>query len=292
MNVTGKILVILNLIFAVVVGGFLVVDFATRSNWHEKYKAQVAETLIAQRNTEIMPTTFSRLQEANKRLVQERETARQEVVDLQTVIRAKDDAHTVDVQAANKRADDADLTAKIALAEKERLNKEHQALLIVIAQRDKRIVEQQADIVKFRSHAVAEESARKATQDRLDQSLTRNAELEKTIVKMTTGGTGGDLAAIEKGKANPPAVYVEGKIDSIHPQDKGLVQLSVGSDKGLKQNQTLEVFRIEPDALYLGLIRIVDVSPHTAVGRLEPIGTARRAPLRVGDIVASTLTRN
>ena len=291
MNVTGKILVILNLIFAVVVGGFLVVDFATRSNWRNEYFRLRDEMQVAKSNWETVPGSLSSLQEANKRLVQERDAAREELVVAQAKLVTNDNDHKVALDAADKRATDADLTAQIALAEKERLNKEHQALLIIIAQRDNRIVGQQADIVKFRNAAVSEESARKATQDRLDQSLTRNAELEKTIVKMTTGGTGGD-AIVEHGKPNPPAVYVEGKIDAIHKQDAGLVQLTVGSDKGLKQNQTLEVYRTEPQALYLGMIRIVDVQPHTAVGRLERVGTANRAPLRIGDIVASTLSRN
>src|SRR5262249_3957054 len=142
-----------------------------------------------------------------------------------------------------------------------------------------------------RNHAVSEESARKATQDRLDQALTRNAELEKTIVKMNSGVAGTDVG-YEKGRANPPSVFVKGEIEAIHAQDGGLVQLNVGSDKGLKQNQTLEVFRTEPKALYLGMIRIVDVSPHTSVGRLERTNSGSRTPLKVGDTVASTLSRN
>lgn len=289
MNVTGKILVILNLVFAVVVGALMVVDFARRDNYKKKYDDQVAETLIAVKQWENVPLSLSRLQQDSKRAVQEREAAREELVVAQAKLVEKENDHKIALAAADTRAKDAQLTADIALAEKERLTKEHIAQLDIIALRDKRIVEQTADINKYRSAAVSEESARKATQDRLDQQLTRVAELEKELLKKTTGG--GDAIA-EKGKPNPPAVYVEGKIEAIHTQDAGLVQLTVGSDKGLKQNQTLEVYRTEPQPLYLGLIRIVDVSPHTAVGRLERIGSASRAPLRVGDIVSSTLSRN
>ena len=43
MNTVGKILVILNFVFALVVGGFLAIDFATRTNWHKAYKALETE---------------------------------------------------------------------------------------------------------------------------------------------------------------------------------------------------------------------------------------------------------
>lgn len=290
MNVTGKILVILNLVFAVVVGGFLVVDFATRSNWRDAFFKARDELQVAEANWKTMPQTASNAFSENKQLTAERDTAREALVVEQAKRVEKEHEHKVALDAATKRATDADLSMQVALAEKERLNKEHQALLVVIAQRDKRIVEQQADIVKYRNHGVAEESARKATQDRLDQSLTRVAELEKELVKRASGVAGDALP--EKGRANPPSVYVKGEIEAIHAQDTGLVQLNVGSDKGLKQNQTLEVYRTDPQPLYLGLIRIVDVSPHTAVGRLERIGSGSRTALRVGDTVASTLSRN
>ena len=39
MNTIGKILVVLNLVFALVVGGFLVIDFATRTNWKTAYES-------------------------------------------------------------------------------------------------------------------------------------------------------------------------------------------------------------------------------------------------------------
>src|SRR5437762_13781672 len=47
MNAVGKTLVILNFIFAVVVGGLLVVDFATRSNWKQRAEEiQVAYNVL------------------------------------------------------------------------------------------------------------------------------------------------------------------------------------------------------------------------------------------------------
>src|SRR4051812_17439051 len=56
MNTIGKILVILNFIFALVVGGFLVIDFATRTNWkgeYDKLKREITQ-LEASRNTNVV----------------------------------------------------------------------------------------------------------------------------------------------------------------------------------------------------------------------------------------------
>ena len=294
MNVMGKILVILNLVFAVVVGGFLVVDFATRKNWHDGYKKLQDEMAVARANVEVSPQTFTNQQTKIKTLEQQLLTARQDLTDKMDEMNAKEKAHKFALDDADRRAKDADLAKEKLLGENERLQKESQTHLLVIKARDEDIIKQQALIVKYRNSAVTEESARKASEARLEQALTRISELTNALAKASAPG-GPAAAAGENrvvyGKANPPPVFVEGQIESIHKEDRELVQINVGSDKGLAKNQTLEVFRVESKQ-YLGLIRIVSVQPHNAVGRLERISTANRTPLRVGDTVATSLTRN
>jgi hypothetical protein len=295
MNYIGKTLVILNLVFALVVGGFLVVDFATRTNWRDQYFKLKDEMQVAKLTVDAEDRTLGNYSNENKRLKQERDTAVAQVADEQTKNTAQKATYEAQLREKDLRVDDVQLAMQKLLAENERFTKENQGLQMVIKQRDETIVIQQADIVKYRNKAVAEESARKNSDDRLAQALERNAEMERELVKKGTGGAGGAAGAegtVVRGQANPPTVYVEGKIEAIHSQDTGLVQLTVGSDKGLAKNQTLEVYRLQPSPKYLGMIRIVDVTPHNAVGRLERTGTADRTPLRVGDTVASSLTRN
>jgi hypothetical protein len=292
MNYIGKTLVILNLVFALVVGGFLVVDFATRTNWRDQYNKLKDEMQVAKLTVDAEDRTLGNYSNENKRLKQERDTAVAQVADEQTKNVAQKASYEAQLREKDLRVADAQLAMQKLLAENERFTKENQGLQMVIKQRDEEIVRQQADIVKYRNKAVAEESARKNSDDRLAQSLERNAEMERELVKKGTGGAAGAEGAPVRGQANPPTVYVEGKIEAIHSQDTGLVQLTVGSDKGLAKNQTLEVYRLQPSPKYLGMIRIVDVTPHNAVGRLERTGTADRTPLRVGDTVASSLTRN
>lgn len=293
MNVMGKILVILNLVFAIVVAGFLVVDFATRTKWAEAHKKLELEMQVAERNVQVVPGTLSKQEAMIRTLTQQRDEARQGILNLQDERTLKEKTHKLAFDAAILQAKESDLAREKLHAENERFQKENQGLLVVLKTRDEKIIEQQADIVKYRNSAVTEESARKATDARLEQALTRIAELTNALAKASAPGGAGGAAAdkIVYGKANPPAVFVEGQIESIHKEDRELVQINVGSDKGLSKDQTLEVFRLESKT-YLGLIRIVSVQPHNAVGRLERINSANRAPLRVGDTVASSLTRN
>jgi hypothetical protein len=69
----------------------------------------------------------------------------------------------------------------------------------------------------------------------------------------------------ETDKKNPPANPVEGQITQTDPS--GLVRLSIGTDAGLVKGQTLEVYRLNPEAKYLGTIRILEARPGEAVGQ-------------------------
>src|SRR5262249_21071876 len=81
---------------------------------------------------------------------------------------------------------------------------------------------------------------------------------------------------------NPPPGYVEGIITKLDSKDKTLVQISIGSDVGVNVDNTLEVYRLAPKAEYLGRIKILESTPHAAVGRLiRTEFTGRRSPLQV-----------
>jgi hypothetical protein len=89
-------------------------------------------------------------------------------------------------------------------------------------------------------------------------------------------------------RKNPPGENLEGVITKVEP-DTGLVVISLGSDAGLQKGHTLEVFRLQPAAKYLGTLRIVEVRPAEAVGKME--GKKTEA-VQVGDRVASKILGN
>ncbi len=87
---------------------------------------------------------------------------------------------------------------------------------------------------------------------------------------------------------NPPKEFVNGTIEKI---TGSLVQINLGTDHGLAKDQTLDVYRLQPESKYLGMIRILDVNPKKSVGRFVlPQGKTAGLTLRVGDSVTSKLT--
>jgi len=63
----------------------------------------------------------------------------------------------------------------------------------------------------------------------------------------------------------------------------GLVTISIGSDADLQKGQTLEVFRLVPEPVYLGKLEVIDLNPTQAVGKPE---ARSKATIQVGDRVS------
>jgi hypothetical protein len=79
---------------------------------------------------------------------------------------------------------------------------------------------------------------------------------------------------------------VEGKVVTV--ADAGLVEISIGSDSGLRQGDRLDVYRSEKGVTtYLSGIVLVEVVPDRAVGKIIP--ELRRGEIRKGDSVSTLL---
>jgi RNA polymerase sigma factor (sigma-70 family) len=78
---------------------------------------------------------------------------------------------------------------------------------------------------------------------------------------------------------------VEGIVEKVH--EDNLVQLSIGGSHGLKRNDKLEVYRLQPTPMYIGQLRLIDVADQKSVGRME--GRVRQ--VKVNDRVARLLLR-
>jgi hypothetical protein len=288
MNIVGKILVILNLVFAGLAGFFLAADFATRTNWKKYADGIKVELDVAQANTRAMSATNQELMKqvklAEVKLDEEKQARKNDQIVKEVEV---NDAKSKQGEGEMK-AKEADLTAQTALAETNRLKEEVKGLIETIKKRDQANLDLQKDNTELRAQAVANENMAKATLVRNQNLLDQLMEARKKLLDMEQGTTSG--GAPDPNRPNPPSVYVKGTVKKVDPD--GLVQISLGSDQGIKVNHTLEVYRLKPQADYLGLIRIVDVKHHEAVGRMvRGSSAATRGPVRVGDQVSSTLGR-
>jgi hypothetical protein len=83
---------------------------------------------------------------------------------------------------------------------------------------------------------------------------------------------------------------VRGKVTAFD-KDGGLVQLDIGLDAGLSPGATLDVYRMEGGAKYLGTVTLTDVRPKAAVGKFKPVSGKPLGQLKpdelpkVGDVV-------
>ena len=84
-----------------------------------------------------------------------------------------------------------------------------------------------------------------------------------------------------------PVVDIPPRVDGIVTavSDKDLIEISIGSDDGLRQGHTLEVFRSNS---YLGRVRVVRAEPDKAV--VEILKEFRKGTIRKGDRVATKLS--
>jgi RNA polymerase sigma factor (sigma-70 family) len=85
------------------------------------------------------------------------------------------------------------------------------------------------------------------------------------------------------GKPAPPKL--DGSILKVEDKER-LVLLSVGADAGLEKGMQLEVYRLQPAAVYLGRVEVIAVEAGRAVAR--PVGRQGK-PLQAGDKVAGRL---
>jgi hypothetical protein len=291
MNVIGKTLVGLNLVFAVVTLGFLVYDYTARTNWRE----------AAEHNEQVV-----KLAEASRDSWRQMErNARKKQHDLQAAL----DAHLIgsgageeklkiqlanqekELKEAKERASEAVINQNKALEEAKRRQKEVEVYVDVVRKREEDIAKAQAEATRYRNEALTQADIARVANQRTQNLLKQLQEKEKQLVEMQQKGPGGlgtKVAVNSPNYENPPAADVKGKIVKVMP-DRNLVQISTGSDVGVSENNTLEVYRLSPRPEYLGRLRVVEAYPHTAIGRMIRTGGVSAPPVQVGDEVASKI---
>lgn len=67
----------------------------------------------------------------------------------------------------------------------------------------------------------------------------------------------------------PAMPDINGRVVNVDNQ-AGLVMISVGTDDGVKDNYTFEVYR---DTQYVGRIKVIEVHPERAIGKIDPAMT-------------------
>src|SRR5262249_21704268 len=145
----------------------------------------------------------------------------------------------------------------------------------VIKKREEEILKIQAEAAELRNKYLEKESQEKVAQERLAGLVVRVQEVEKKYADLLIKGAGGGVGPTstmvrDASYQTPPPAFVKGRISKIDGTDRTLVRITIGSDVGVKEDHTLEVYRLRPRPEYLGRLRIVESHHHEALGRLMP----------------------
>src|SRR5262249_26386717 len=154
MNTMGKTLVIINFVFALLTGAFLLIDFGTRSNWKEAYEKAKAQLEIARLNVgDYHDTTKAEIGRA-KVAETSLELFKKKQAELTAESRAKETELKQKLKEAETKADVAVANYTSAVAELKRRAEEVARLTDVMKQRDTMILQLQKEKTKYLNEAV------------------------------------------------------------------------------------------------------------------------------------------
>lgn len=279
MTTLGKILIFVNLVFSVIVGILIGMVFAARTNWKAAYTKLEAVNKV---NEALVRTTADDVKAAKKagedaRKVVEAQVAQlvKQVDGLQKQIATERATAQIKINEANQLA----ATNSQNNAELLQRRDEVRQLQQIVAQRDQQLIEEQTQKKELRDRFVRADIAARDSHRRAQEAL---GTIERLTQEMDRLKGGPSLAG--PGGRKPPD-DVKGIVTQVAKD--GLISVSLGSDAGLSKGNVLQVYRLAPEAKYLGEIKILEVDHHEAVGRMTT--PQRTAQLQRGDTVASRI---
>jgi hypothetical protein len=179
-------------------------------------------------------------------------------------------------------------------AEVDRANKMKLAALAA----DQELTERTKEVAQLKQDLADEEATVKRELQKLDEMIAALDDLKERFAKATEDSR--NLVALIKERElridamRGPVVLSangrvpKGKIQQVDP-DSGDVRINIGARLGVKPGVQLHVYRLNPEAKYLGLLEVTQSDSDSAVGRMLP--EYRQLPVQAGDNVAPEITR-
>jgi hypothetical protein len=282
MNWLGKVFVVLILIMSLVFMGLAMAVWATHTNWKDVIEGSAGS-----------PGLRARLEQANEENEQ-----------LKALHNRREEELTAEIEAAEQRARQLE-TERVALlarnaemqAERDQLRQEQRNATAAVAATQAANDRLAADVATLRQNIRAEQQARDAAfkttlaateelhrlRNEFETAQKRSQELTSRVAGMTQVMEG---AGVDP-DTDPSGVVptVDGVVSQIRRVAGGqLVELTIGSDDGLKEGNTVEVFR---GGRYLGRLEIVRISPDKSVARVDR--RFQQGAIQEGDRVATRL---
>lgn len=287
MTVLGKILVFVNLVFSLLVGGLVVMVYMARTN----YADALAKEQKIRKDVEANAVTYQQELKRIEKLTDSSVAAKDaEVQKLQKDLNDLTDKHNnllTTVSGLQQQVNQKDITVKQlqneALIRQKDVEQMRDSLAKAL-QQNSDLVKENGDLKRAATDAIVKADTLTDINKRLES---RVRGLAQDLLRTKGQAEGANVQASAGGK-NPPAQAVEGIVLNYDPDYK-LIKLSIGSDSGLQRDHTLELFRLSKIAAqskYLGMIKIIKVTEKEAVA--QPVDRLSDTP-QYGDTASSRI---
>jgi len=293
MTAFGKLLIFLNMIFAVATGALIVFVFSTRSNWVSAYndakqKVELAEKAykveatshqndLKQKDATIkgMEDQLRALDTQYKNALAEAENARKQASDQENINRTANTAQKKVETELNQIKAERDAIIK----EKEQLRQ-----MIVNIQRELDKQREVAVLADLNSKNLIQKNNNLLRQ--LENLTARVRELESSGLAAGVGGpSGSTVNSITEPLPKTAPPNVRGKVTKVGSTGTALAQIDIGSDSGVTPGNVLTVFK---DNVYKGELHITSASAKIAVGKFTP--ARRNMTIEEGDSVITSFS--
>ncbi len=271
MRLLGNFLIVLTLVLSLLFASMSVVVFATHKNWREEAKRLKDEvTKLESANKRFR----EEIEQAKTTLAQEQLARKMAIASLETQLVAARDQYSK-AQDENTR-----LAAEIGtLIEKAKNDSTVMAAVTAeVTQVRDQLQKDRADRDQQFANVVRLTDELHALQGVRDNLTNRNVQLAEQNARMKKVLEANDLSEFADVEAIPP------KLDGIvmAVSSDNFVEISLGSDDGLKVGHVLDVHR---GATYKGRIQVVQTTPSRSVAKILP--EFRKGQIRTQDRVAT-----
>jgi len=282
MTFVGKILVIVIMVFSLLFLGISTVVFTTHTNW--KAETEVQKKKVNDLTSKVRDLTAS-VDAAKKDAAKAQSEHQAQVAQLEGTNKSLEDANKTtlaELTAARASLGTAEERASRALAEAGENVKETKLL-----REQKAEVEKQANAYKLQqtelNDKIRENERQIKTLD--DNNKDLRGRVAALAAVLRRNGLSDDVTAVRGSLESPPVVQGEvSRVDARNTQ----VEITIGSDDGIVAGHELYLYRTQPQAQYLGKVKIISADPDQAVARV--IGrTVNGIRIKEGDIVSSTI---
>lgn len=277
MNLVGKIFVVLIFFASVTFMTMGMMVYATHRNWQDEVTRKDAANPGYRKILESDIKKLAELQAEKDRLM--------------TALATEKKAHMeMLAKVENQRQVLADSNTKLA-ADKDAVSKQLDSAVADLKQAQDARAALRDENGKLREDL---RLANKATADQFKKATALEDRLNIALGQLADLKTRNEQLAMNVAKAKqllPPGVTLEDPVDKRPPSVRGevlavdqdnRVEISLGSDDGLRAGHMLEVFR---DSKYLGRMQVLETHPHRAVGKI--LKEYQQDVIHTGDEVAT-----